>query len=678
MNDYDQQARIYNLSSKGKDALFSEEIKNIILGLSDNDLRKSFMEECLRRVTELGVKAKWNEWLNKFYDNAEHCDWSEMTAEDLISATVFKRLLAIKDTFQRSQAESKCINRAQELKRARDFNKCYKSYKISLAQKRGTSEGNRTEFIDQPIELVCGDWITDEFTVRKNEFNVSSGEFSMRVVSPLPILPTAIITNIDSGNEKIEVSFYKENRWQSLICERSTTASSNKIIELSNRGIEVNSENSKLLVRYIADCVAMNMETLPKCKSVGHLGWVENKFMPYDTEIKFDGEKENKYLFEAVTESGSYEKWVAFTGNLRKNIYLRMQMAASFASPLIERCKALSFVFHLWGGTGAGKTVGLMVAMSIWGNPKMGKMTRTLNMTPNSMMSMAGFLCNLPFGGDELQTIKSRWENYDTLIMKLTEGSDRGRMYVETRGWQNSFIFTGEEPCTKSESGGGVKNRVIEIECKTPVVENGNNVVKFISHNYGYAGRKFIEGILNEKQLDKEYTEYFDKIMLACNTTEKQAMAMGMILLADKLACKYIYLNEVPLDVSDVAEFLTDTKDVDISERAYEFIVNHIGINKNKFEADNNGEFWGEITNDGVAIINKVVLKRELSAVGFEFDAVKRKWAEKLHLIKDSRSSFSHQTSCNGAKGDFVKIKLPRGELLLDAVSEEKQTKLPF
>ena len=110
-----------------------------------------------------------------------------------------------------------------------------------------------------------------------------------------------------------------------------------------------------------------------------------------------------------------------------------MMMAASFASPIIEKVNALPFVFHLWGGTGSGKSVALMAAMSVWGNPSMGKMVRTMNMTSNSMLSTAAFLKNIPFAGDELQTIKSKWDNYDKLIMCITEGVDRGRMSYDKK-----------------------------------------------------------------------------------------------------------------------------------------------------------------------------------------------------------------------------------------------------
>ena len=176
----------------------------------------------------------------------------------------------------------------------------------------------------------------------------------------------------------------------------------------------------------------------------------------------FDGEDVNRAVYASIRPEGSFEKWKSFTLETRKNLLIRLMMDASFASALISKVSALPFVFHLWGKTGTGKTVALKIAMSIWGDPRMGKLTRTMNMTQNSMMSTAAFLNSIPFAGDELQTIKSRWDNYDQLIMRITEGIDRGRMNElgnqrETKTWSCSFIFTGEEPCTRLNSGGGIR-----------------------------------------------------------------------------------------------------------------------------------------------------------------------------------------------------------------------------
>ena len=140
------------------------------------------------------------------------------------------------------------------------------------------------------------------------------------------------------------------------------------------------------------------------------------------------GDPDYEVIFRNVREAGSFDAWKDLCGKLRANIPMRMMMAASFASVLLEPLKVLPFVLHVWGTTGTGKTVALMVAMSIWGNPKMGGLVKTMNMTRNAIMRNAAFLCSIPFAGDELQTIKDKWQgNFDQLIYQITEGVDRGR-----------------------------------------------------------------------------------------------------------------------------------------------------------------------------------------------------------------------------------------------------------
>ena len=85
-----------------------------------------------------------------------------------------------------------------------------------------------------------------------------------------------------------------------------------------------------------------------------------------------------------------------------------------------------------------------------------------MNATQVSLGRTASFLHSVPFAGDELQIIKSRWDNYDQLIMFLTEGIDRGRGKAyggieELKQWRCCFLFSGEEPITKDGSGGGAK-----------------------------------------------------------------------------------------------------------------------------------------------------------------------------------------------------------------------------
>lgn len=276
-----------------------------------------------------------------------------------------------------------------------------------------------------------------------------SKEPAQTIVSPIFIAPSAMLYNDDSGIEKVELCFYKNGSWNKLICDRSVVASHTAITKLADKGVEVSTLTSRDLVEYLFSIISENMGVIPRYKAKSVMGWCDGEFMPYDSGMVFDGEDQFKYLYRSIVSKGDHEAWTEYASELRKNKLLRLVMAASFASPLIELVGENPFVLHLWGGTGSAKTVSLMVAMSIWGNPALGAMVRTMNMTANAMLSTAAFLRNLPFAGDELQTIKSRWNNsYDNLIMCVTEGVDRGRMSYdrvnEIKSWKCSFCFPGK------------------------------------------------------------------------------------------------------------------------------------------------------------------------------------------------------------------------------------------
>ena len=62
----------------------------------------------------------------------------------------------------------------------------------------------------------------------------------------------------------------------------------------------------------------------------------------------------------------------------------------------------------------------------------------------------------------------------------------------------------------------------------------------FVRENYGHAGRVFIENLPGKKEL--QTVLIYLKIVEQCDTTDKQAMAMAAILLADLLAAQ-LYLR---------------------------------------------------------------------------------------------------------------------------------------
>lgn len=618
---------------------------------------------------------------------------SELSPTEPFPDEVFYRIFEIEDNVERTQYIESLRNTARRLKRATEFNNVYKSFVLDYAQ-RQKQTGQKTKFTDQPLELVCGEWTANDLGVRAVHYDKNAMPMPV-VACSHPILPVEILKNVDTAQERITLAYFKSATWQTITVDRSVCANANKIVDtLSQFGIEVTSDNAKNMVRYISECVGLNPLTLNPKKSINRLGWVGNSFTPYAEDIRYEGDMDYEVIFRNVKEAGSFEAWKDLCAGLRQNIPLRMMMAASFASVLLEPLKILPFVLHVWGTTGTCKTVALMVAMSIWGNPKMGGLVKTMNMTKNAIMRNASFLCSIPFAGDELQTIKDKWQgNFDQLIYQITEGVDRGRARAyggveETRTWKNSFLFTGEEPITKANSGGGSKNRVIEIAIDGPLVDDGHHVSNLVQENYGFAGRKFVE-YLQEQETEKvveRYRAIFDELC-RLDTTDKQAMAMACILLADEIAVKLFFTEEQALRVEQVKQYLQSAYEVDVAERAYQSVLNWAAKNPVRFEdpkapdSTNKGEVWGKIGGE-LLIINRDVLLEYLDQGGFDYTAVSRKWNDKGYLKRTPQGKFIHNTKVYGIKSSYIKLILPQDDDDTDPngfmVIDGEQERLPF
>lgn len=573
--------------------------------------------------------------------------------------------------------------KAQKAGAVREFKKRYSEYKKEFIMNReGVSSTRKLDIEGLPPLNVPSGYKVD-ITQGILRFNETTLQYEQ--ICPQVVIIEARYINIDSGEEKNKISFVERFSVKSLIVDAETVSTSSKITRLRNLGVMVTSENARALVQFLSEFLACNVYTIEPQDSISRIGWHDGNFIPYNSDCIFDGEQENKHLFEAIESKGDLKDWVSYIGKLRENKLFRLQMAASFSSPLIELTNSLPFVFHLWGGTGSGKTVGLMAAMSIWGNPSMGKLVRTMNMTQNSMMTTASFLYNIPFAGDELQIIKSRWTNYDNLIMAITEGVDRGRMdgHVnrQLKRWHCNFLFTGEEPCTGNNSGGGTRNRVIEIECTKKIVSNGNEVVNFVKNNYGLAGKVFLEEV-GKTDVLAEYVEIVNELISLSTTTEKQAMSLGLMLLADKIACRCLFDAE-PLQISDVIEYLKDDSDVDVSVRAYNFLIDWITINQQAFSSEIENMVAGkqiygrtDRKDDTVIYIVNTALKDALHSNGFSLDAVAGKWKEKGLLIPNSQGRNIHNTRINGKKANCYKISLIEDETCM--IESDMNIEVPF
>lgn len=328
----------------------------------------------------------------------------------------------------------------------------------------------------------------------------------------------------------------------------------------------------------------LNPDIIPETESVGRLGYIGDgsQFAPYVDDLIFDGDANYGTIYDAICEKGTYSEWLNEALKCRRDsMTAQIMLAASFASPLLGKIGCLPFFVHLWGvESGTGKTVALMLAASVWGNPDVGQYIQTFNSTQVSCERTAAFLNNIPMCIDELQLSKDSHGRSKFDVYQLAQGVGRGRGNRAggidvTPTWRLCILTTGESPLTSDSSGAGAVNRVIDIECKASdkVIKDGFTTSSCLKKNYGFAGRKFIESMTNEelKGAEQRYQELF-KQLTESNTTEKQAMAAALVILADELADKHIFHTGKVVTVSDISKFLKDKSEVSAGQRAYNFL----------------------------------------------------------------------------------------------------------
>ena len=127
------------------------------------------------------------------------------------------------------------------------------------------------------------------------------------------------------------------------------------------------------------------------------------------------------------------------------------------------------------------------------------------------------------------------------------------------------------------------------------------------------------------------------------DSTDKQAASASAILAADHIATELIFKDGNNLTVEDMAKIMTKKEDVNVNARAYEYILELVARNPNKFKTndfgDYQGEVWGRLDVEYIYII-KSVFDREMSLSGYNSTAF-LSYAKRLGLIacdKDKRT----------------------------------------
>ena len=582
--------------------------------------------------------------LNRMTDNNKLAYIEAMDNQCCIEDAVVRSVLGIQNELTRQKALMLLEEKARAISQVRNFQKIVGIVKQDIISELTSQDNTFRIDKDSPI-LKTGEWVCDSKGVRKVIFR--NNQPVEEVASWQPITISNIFFNKEINLYRIQLAFRESetSKVKTVTVAKSMIATASSITNLADYGIAVTSITAPNLVRYLSDLERLNVDIIPRCNSISRLGWIGEEFIPYDSDILFDGETMYKELFNSVKANGDYNKWkeLVIKEISRDNCTeAKMVLGASFASPLVGLLDKLVYFTHLWGTSGRGKSVALYFAESVWGAPR--KLVQNLNGTAVALERLASFFCNIPLCLDELQTLKkssfSKDGGFDDILYKLGQGRGKSRGRKDgsidnVSTWALSIITTGEEPITTDNSDGGAKNRVIDIYCRENIFANATNVVNVCNENYGYAGKEFIVKLIEyikkrgKGYLNEIYQRYFDYLMKS-NPTDKQAMSASMSVLGYTLMEMFIFKvsEEEAIEngfemLDDVRPFLIDITQVDNVDNFYTNILSFVIQNKHHFvftrkiknnwltynPLENRIEVWGKITETEIDISNIIVKK---------------------------------------------------------------------
>ncbi len=587
-------------------------------------------------------------------------DFSKLLPQELYTEKIICQIMDEPDALIREQMKFDLLDRAAEfgakiekrvenmLKLAeRDMKKREKE-----RQKATAPAENYTDFGEKYPDMKCGHWIANNSGVYNPDLMPEQ-----RCACPHPILPAEVITNVEDGTQKIRLAFKRTGIWRETIISKAIIANKSKISDLAMLGIAVTSESAKSLVKYLADVEQLNLDTIPEVRATAKMGWCEDGFMPYMSELAFDKDGRFDALFDTLKSSGKRDIWMNFILKVRasKRVEPRLAMAASLASILLKPCGLLPFWVDIWGKTGGGKSICEMVAASVWADPELGKYITKFDDTSNAFEMKAGFLNNLPFIIDDTAELKRKYkDDFSQLIYMLASGEGRGRSNVKLglalkSTWKNTIICSGESPIINDQLQGGAINRVLEYETdEGDIFEDGQAAAKLLLNNYGFIGKEFVE-ILQKIGFEKvsELQREAFKCIRSDEYEAKQLLSVSALIVADQIATQYIFKDGIVLTFDELKKLLTDKNTLSENERCYKYILGECDINEVKFTGygheEYRGEIWGKyytdkLSNCGCWAIYSNIFKRICQSGGYSAKAF-TSWALKKGVLIGSENS---------------------------------------
>ncbi|EIQ4141114.1 DUF927 domain-containing protein [Staphylococcus pseudintermedius] len=493
-----------------------------------------------------------------------------------------------------------------------------------------------------PTNYKVGDngWLYKEVEKGKGD--------NAKVVPVLITSTTPYITkkykDIETGEFTYQLKFNsaeKENKHTVLARDLADVT---HIINLANRGFDVNTTNRVDLVNYIS--MYMRLNPLPITRIVTRLGHIDRYFIHpliKDVELAIY-EQGYKNIAKEFKTKGTLQDYAQNVFSIVSNSYPAMMLLyASCGSILLHDFDVEPFIIDLSGASSRGKTTALKVASSVWGTSNL---IGEWNTTRVSIERKSAFLNSFPLLLDDSR--KANPYMLPDVIYQFSGGREKGRgnkssIEVE-RTWQNIMISTGETSLAdNAKEKAGIGARIITLQ-DDPFDSDVSfiDLYEGINSQYGTLGIAFMEQYHAKKEAYYRSFKGHEKRLIE-KAGDNEIMArigrnFALLQVAGEIINDIEYFEHDPYVTIDQAynSMLETNRNIDKPKQLLEGLLDNLDGERNYITGPN----YGEVYNGTVkAVFNKdylcVLTDTVKSYLGDEFYTITAEWRSRGYLITD-------------------------------------------
>ncbi|WP_204243421.1 DUF927 domain-containing protein [Mammaliicoccus sciuri] len=507
------------------------------------------------------------------------------------------------------------------------------------------------ELINEKKEILENHIIPENYQIQQNGWLyklVEKGRGDDKEIVPLlitstPPFITKRLKDIESLIISYEMKFKRVGEITTIPIQATEIADSKNIINLANKGLDVDTINRTELVHFISMFKRLN--NIPDETIATRLGHVKGHFIHplIDDEIRLVIHEEGyRQLANAFKTKGNLEDYAEKVFEPIKQSPMVMTFVySSLGSILLHDFNVDPFVVDMASKTSTGKTTALRIASSLWGTEKL---INEWNTTKVNVERKASIMNSFAVFFDD--TRKAPHYQLADIVYHFSGGRSKGRGNVQSvdveTTWRNILLSTGETSIVEyGNEKAGVSARVITLQDK-PFNDDVNirALYEGLESNYGHLGLAFINQYSKQKTSYKASFKTYEDIYIdkagENEVMQRVARYFAVLMVAGEILNDIAGFEHDHYKNVDTAfhRMLDTNKTLDKPRELLEGLLEDLDASRNSIT----GAGYSEVYNSELkAIFHKdylcVLSKPMKDYLGHEVRTITKEWEERGYLI---------------------------------------------